>query len=306
MRAIACVALGSLLLAACRETHAVAEQRPAPVASSSEKRPAKPRAAPKPDGRSYPWLGSAGVPEPVAALRERFAAPAGFDRVKLESGSFGAWLRELPLTHPSAPVRAFDGSLLLPADDRRIAAVAAIDVGKADLQQCADAVMRLHAEWSWSRGRRDMSYRAASGLMLPFERWSRGERIQANGASIAWVPGGGRVDDHAGFRKYLDAVFAWSNTVSLDKQARRVLAADVRPGDFFVLPGNPGHTVLVLDLARQGDRKLALLGQSYMPAQNFQVLRPRAGAVWFELDPERDVATPFWRPFPWTSLGRLD
>jgi hypothetical protein len=300
------------LLAACQQARPVAEERP-PVPTARSSPGAPPTAAapassarPAPDPARYPWLGAAGVPEPVDSLSERFSTPAGFTRQPLEPESFGAWLRDLPLTHPGAPVRAFDGSLLLPGTDRRIAAVAAIDVGKADLQQCADAVMRLHAEWSWSRGRRDASYRAASGLMLPFERWARGERIRASGASIAWVAGGARASDHAAYRKYLDTVFAWANTVSLEKQARRVEAAEIRAGDFFILPGNPGHTVLVLDLARSGDRSLALLGQSFMPAQSFQVLRPRADAVWFELDPARDVATPFWRPFPWTSLRRLD
>jgi hypothetical protein len=298
-------------LAGCDQRPAIAEEIPparAPSALPAAPPTAVPVASarPKASAERYPWLGGAGVPEPVDSLSERFAPPDGFSRVQLAPSSFGEWLRDLPLTHPGAPVRRFDGSVLLPGDDRRIAAVTAIDIGKADLQQCADAVIRLHAEWAWSRGRRDMSYRAASGLWLPFERWARGERIRASGASIAWVPGGSRSDGHASFRKYLDAVFAWANTVSLDKQAKRVEAAALRPGDFFILPGNPGHAVLVLDLARSNGRTLALLGQSYMPAQSFQVLRPSGGAVWFELDHEQDVRTPFWRPFPWTSLRRLD
>jgi hypothetical protein len=258
------------------------------------------------DAKRYPWLGAAGVPEPVESLEMRFAPPSGFRRVDLAVESFGAWLRELPLAPRGTPVVAYSGFELLPANDRRIAAVAALDVGKSDLQQCADAMMRLHAEWSWSRGRRDMSYRAASGLMLPFERWARGERLRASGASIEWVPGGARVDDHGGFRRYLDAVFAWANTVSLERHARKVAAEDVRPGDFFILPGNPGHTVLVLDVAVRDGRKVALLGQSYMPAQSFQVLRPAADRVWYDLDPSGPVATPFWAPFPWSSLRRLD
>lgn len=246
------------------------------------------------------------MPEPIDSVRARFAPPPGFARVELPPDGFGAWLRDLPLARPDAPVRTFRGDVLIPAGDSRIAAVAALDVGRADLQQCADAVIRLHAEWSWSRGRRDVSYRAAAGVPLPFERWSRGERIRSRGASIEWVFAGGPVDDHAGFRKYLDAVFAWANTVSLARQAQAIAAERIRPGDFFVLPGNPGHTVIVLDVAVRDSRRVALLGQSFMPAQSFQVLRPRASAVWFELDPERDVATPFWRPFPWSSLRRLD
>jgi hypothetical protein len=66
--------------------------------------------------------------------------------------------------------------------------------------------------------------------------------------------------------------------------------------------------VLVLDVAVAADgRKVALLGQGYMPAQNFQVLRPGPQAIWFAIDPASPaLSTPFWRPFPWSTLRRLE
>ena len=235
----------------------------------------------------------------------RFVPPAGFARVRVAPNSFAGWLRDLPLAAPETPVRAYDGRVLHAATDSRIAGVVALDVSPADLQQCADSVMRLHAEWLWSKGERNMSYRAAAGLALPWSRWSRGERIVPSGANIQWVPAGKPVSDHAAFRKYLDAVFAWANTVSLEKQAKPVEPDQIRAGDFFILPGNPGHAVLVLDVAEKGDERVALLGQSFMPAQNTQVLRPADGGPWFRLDPSKAVDTPFWKPFPWASLRRL-
>ncbi len=80
------------------------------------------------------------------------------------------------------------------------------------------------------------------------------------------------------------------------------------PGAFFVLPGGPGHAVLVLDLAvdHQGHR-IALLGQGYMPAQDFQVLASQEVAIspWFSLDGEH-LTIAFWpAPFPWSSLHRF-
>jgi len=71
--------------------------------------------------------------------------------------------------------------------------------------------------------------------------------------------------------------------------------------------GNPGHTVLVLDMASNsaGERVL-LLGQSYMPAQSFQVLRPNAQSVWFAVKPNDGLLTPFWPKFSWDMLRRLD
>ncbi len=254
----------------------------------------------------YAWLkGAKGVPEVVDTLPQRFPAPVGYKRIRHEPNSFAAFLRDLPLAPADTPVTSYKGRVIVPVGDPRVAGVVALDIGKADLQQCADAVMRLHGEWQWSQGGRNMSYRAAAGPSISYHRYARGDRLVAKGASLSWRTGGQPSSDYAGFRRYVDSVFAWANTVSLEKQAKPVSHDELAPGDFFILPGNPGHTVLILDVATKGEKKLALLGQSFMPAQSFQILRPREGEVWFELDPDSDVDTPFWRPFPWTSLRRL-
>jgi hypothetical protein len=261
----------------------------------------------------YPWLSDSSLKMPgaVEPLSARFTPPAGFERVPAAAGSFGAWLRGLPLAAPGTPVLTYRGDVLLPADHENIAAVVAIDIGAADLQQCADSVIRLHAEWRWSAGARDMAYRAASGAMMPLARWMRGERPAEENNSLKWAPrakpdppGG----DHASFRRYLDSVFTWANTGGLAIQAKKITLEEARPGDFVVLPGSPGHAVLMLDMAvGPGGQRVVLLGQGFMPAQSFQVLRPEKGRVWFTLDASATgVKTPFWPVFPWDSLRRLD
>ncbi|MFO0588029.1 MAG: DUF4846 domain-containing protein [Polyangiaceae bacterium] len=265
------------------------------------------------DVAAYPWLHDRTIAEQTidGKVQSRFPAPSGWTRAPLQAGSFGAWLRGLPL-RPKSPVRDYRGRELLRADDSRIAAVAALDEGAADLQQCADSVIRLHAEWRWSRGDRDESYRAASGAEMPFGRWLAGSRpVVEDGKRLTWkleAKRGDR-DDHGSFRRFLDAVFMWANTGSLARDGKRVALAELRPGDFFVLPGGPGHTVLVLDAATSASGQIAvLLGQGYMPAQSFHVLRGANGSPWFTLDPSAEgVDTPFWpAPFPWSSLRRLD
>src|SRR4029078_1039254 len=84
-------------------------------------------------------------------LESRFAPPPGARRVEVQAGSFGAWLRGLPLLPERSPVMLFDGTKK-PRQDVH-AAVVDIDVGTRDLQQCADAVMRLRAEWLFAAGR---------------------------------------------------------------------------------------------------------------------------------------------------------
>ncbi|MBX3183916.1 MAG: hypothetical protein KIT72_07325 [Polyangiaceae bacterium] len=266
------------------------------------------------DVGAYPWVAAGLVSVPAEGLEQRITAPPGFSRVALEPATFGAWLRGLPVEPEGTPVRSYAGDTIRSASS--VAAVVALDVGKADLQQCADAIMRLHAEWRWSTGAREHRYRSASGLSLEFSRWQRGERLVAEGPKLSWVPSGrARAADHATLRSFLDAVFAWTNTVALGRQAKAVSFDELRPGDFVVQGGNPGHAVLVLDEARAVDgRRALLLGQSYMPAQSFHVLRAPAqhrleGAHpgWFAVAADEVLQTPFWpQPFRWSELRRLD
>ena len=296
-----------------------------PALSSAAPQSAAPRAdgpasaareAPPAEGvdvAAYPWLADRTCAAQVIAepLASRFAPPAGLARVPAAAGTFAAWLRGLPL-RPKGPVLDYRGGVVCAETDTRVAAVIAIDEGKADLQQCADSIVRLHAEWQWSRGERGATYRAASGAAMPFARWLAGERPSTDdGKKLVWKASARASDrdDHGAFRKYLDAVFTWANTGALARDGAKVALADLRPGDFFVLPGGPGHAILVLDVAQSasGERAL-LLGQGYMPAQSFHVLRASGGSAWFTVDPAAGgVDTPFWPvPFPWSSLRRLD
>jgi hypothetical protein len=72
------------------------------------------------------------------------------------------------------------------------------------------------------------------------------------------------------------------------------------PGDVLIQGGYPGHAVIVLDAADAADgKRLVLLGQSYMPAQQFHVLVNPAGGVWYDtaaLD-GGGLKTPEWRAF---------
>lgn len=281
----------------------------APVEASAAGRVEAPAAERSLSLDDYPWHADDSVEALVAVdhLEDRFAPPDGYARVALAPDSFGAWLRRLPLAAAGTPVLAHDGRTILPEGHTNLAAVTTLDVGPRDLQQCADAIMRLFGEWRWSRGEaRAVSFQSGFGA-IPWTRFLGGEIPHYDGDRVHWITARRRAgEDHPSFRRYMDVVFTWANTGSLARQASTPSADDLRPGDFFILPGNPGHTVLVLDLARDDTgRRVALIGQSFMPAQRFQVLRPSRSRAWFTIDDD-GVHTPFWRPFPWSSLRRLD
>jgi hypothetical protein len=295
------------------EPHADASAAPEATAEADTDRAAAPAGPPDPDTLAgYPWLADdeAALASVADTLDRRFAPPPGFARVDVDDGSFGAFLRALPLRAPGTAVESYAGATILSPGHPNLAAVAAIDVGERDLQQCADSIIRLHAEWKFARGERDHSYGSASGVALPFARYLKGERIVLVDKAIAWkAKAKPRAASHAAMRSYLSGVFAWANTGSLSRQGAKIKRDALRPGDFFVLPGGPGHAVLILDVAAAEDDRVALLlGQGFMPAQSFHVLRPDgAKGPWFVVEAsDAGVKTPFWETFPWTSLRRLD
>jgi hypothetical protein len=249
-------------------------------------------------------------------VASRIAPPKGFHRLPAAPGTFAAFLRALPVAPAGTPVKSYSGAEILASNDPRLAAVLNIDIGAGDLQQCADSIERMHAEWRWSIGRSDVTYPSASGTALGFNDWKKGVRWAPKGMGLERSTGAKPDDSYASYRRYLAFVFAWSNTVALERLGAgsgtesskvRVEKSDLRGGDFFVMGGNPGHAVLIVDVVEDDQRhRRALIGQGYMPAQNFHIVRPEGSdSPWFSLDGDA-VATPFWKPFPMTSARRME
>lgn len=304
--------LALLVCAAC--TTAAAAPAPSPLASASPV-PA-PVVAPPPDTlpiSAYAWGPSAAGDR----LNVRFASPpAGFTRVETAPDSFGRFLRALPLQPAGTPVVDYRGRPLYDGGKHpSIVAVADLDIGSKDLQHCADVILRLHAEWRYGKGERSLAYKSVSGQTLSYPGYLKGERAVVEGKGIKLSPvAAPQKDSHAVMRGWMDEVFSWAGTASLEPYSKKVAWSDVAPGDFFVQSGSPfGHAVLVLDLAKDDRGRVAMLiGQSYMPAQSFQILKPagKNGGVsdtaWFVVEPsDATVDTPFWQPFLKTSLRRM-
>ncbi|GGG42402.1 DUF4846 domain-containing protein [Hymenobacter glacieicola] len=265
-------------------------------------------AAPAPPPNWYPWL-PAGRYQTRQTLAARFPPPPGYERIGAQPGSFAYWLRFLPLLPVGTPVRLHSGQLKDRQDVH--AAVLDLDVGKRDLQQCADAVIRLRGEYLFSQNPDAVHFHLTSGHDVAFRDWYSGMGFRVVGAQVEAVPKAVEKADHAVFRRYLDQIFTYAGTLSLSRELRPVPLPQVEPGDVLIRGGSPGHAVLVLDVAveAQTGRRKALLAQSYMPAQQMHVVKagPRAGAgAWVLLDPARDeVITPEWT-FRRDELGRFE
>ena len=72
----------------------------------------------------------------------------------------------------------------------------------------------------------------------------------------------------------------------------------IKIGDVFIKGGNPGHAVIIVDMA-ENDRgeKIFMLAQSYMPAQQTQILinpNDKELGVWYSLKGKDELITPEW------------
>jgi hypothetical protein len=81
---------------------------------------------------------------PPDNILTRFKIPDGYTQQKVAPGSFGEWLQKLPLKPVGTHTKCYTG--VIAHTDIETAAVVDISVGKQDLQQCADVVMRLRGE----------------------------------------------------------------------------------------------------------------------------------------------------------------
>ncbi len=240
-------------------------------------------------------------------LQERVAPPPGYERTEAKGDSLTTFLREYPLKKAGKPVLLYNGEEK--GKQSAHVAVFKLPLEKEDLQQCADSVMRVYAEYFWKTGQKEqISFRFVDGFQAEYSKWRSGYRIQAGESRSSWVPGGARDDSYENFKKYLRMVFAYAGTLSMEQESKKIKLSEAATGDIFLYAGSPGHVVMVVDVCRSSDGKKAfLLGQGFMPAQEFHLLKNplHEDDPWYYLE---EVSYPLQTPeysFEKGSLRRL-
>lgn len=230
--------------------------------------------------------------------------PAGYTRLPAAPGSFGEWLRTVPLKSNNT-VYLYDGRPK--ANQQAQYAVLDVTVGKKDLQQCADAVIRLYAEYLYSgRQYTKIAFHATDGTLMDYNSWRKGYRFVVRQHRLQKMKTAAPSDARESFDQYLQVVFSYAGTLSLQRELKPVSqAAEVAPGDVFIQGGSPGHAVIVMDVIQnaKGERQF-LLAQSYMPAQDIHILRnPSGNSPWYNTTFGNQLYTPEWT-FGKNSLHR--
>ena len=90
------------------------------------------------------------------------------------------------------------------------------------------------------------------------------------------------------------------------KNEKIVMLKNMQIGDVFIMGGSPGHAVIVVDMAENAKgEKIFMLAQSYMPAQQTQILINReSDGVWYSLKGKDVLVTPEWN-FPVERLRKF-
>jgi len=231
-------------------------------------------------------------------LKTRINPPTDYKRSVIDKNSFQAYLRTLKLKPEGSKVRYFDGSIK--SNTEVYHAVVDLDIGDRDLHQCADAVIRLRAEYLWHQKKYDqIHFNFTNGFRVDYSEWMKGKRMIINGNKTSWNNRNNPSNTYQDFWKYMELIFAYAGTASLEKELQPIAIGDAKIGDMLIQGGYPGHAVIIVDKAvnHENDSFLYLLAQSYMPAQELQILNnPNNDNIspWYELK-EGTIKTPEWK-----------
>lgn len=229
--------------------------------------------------------------------------PAGYKRIP--AATFGNWLRHLPLKTDKT-VYLYNG---LPKRNQQAQfAVLNISTGNKDLQQCADAVIRLYAEYYYHTHQlQRIAFHATDGTLIDYVSYTKGYRFILKGNRLQKQLMAAPADNPQLLQVYLETLFSYAGTLSLSRELSPVTdTRSLQPGDIFIHGGAPGHAVIVVDLAvNAAGEKIFLLAQSYMPAQDIHILlNPEGGnSPWYKVKAAGPLKTPEWH-FDWSELKR--
>ena len=206
-------------------------------------------------------------------LETRVSVPEGYHRTRAGKDSLEAFLREYPLKKDGSPVRCYNGKKK--TNQNAHAAVFRLPIEEEDLQQCADSIMRVYAEYYWSIGHYDkIAFHFVDGFLAQYSKWRQGYRIQTGNSGTSWVKSASEDSSYEAFQKYMRIVFSYAGTLSMEEESSPIRLSKIRTGDILIKGGSPGHVVMVVDVCKKKDGgKAFLLAQGYMPAQEFHLLK---------------------------------
>jgi hypothetical protein len=200
---------------------------------------------------------------------EKKKAVFSYSPVVFEKGSWEYFLQHLPVI--DAPILDYRGKPV--SYQQKHVGVLPFDVGNRDLQQCADALMRLRAEYLFEQQRHsEIGFHFTGGQFYSWEDYCNGKRVMPKGNDIGFFTTVPCQKTHEALRHYLDIVYNYASTISLAKELKE--EEKFKVGTIVIHPGSPGHCFIIIDEATDAEgNKVYKLAEGYTPAQSIYVLR---------------------------------
>lgn len=226
----------------------------------------------------------------------RIRVPTGYARMEYPQGSYQQYLQQYALKPYGAKVINYDGSEY--AYQAGHVGVLEVPVPDNGLQQCADALIRIRAEYLWDQNRRDeIGFNFTSGHYCSWKQYAKGYRPKINGSQVSFHQTAAANSSKENFYRYLNLIYTYSGTQSLYDELPVVnRIKDLEVGDMLIYPGSPGHVIQIVDMATDSKgEKLFIFAQGNTPAQSVHLLKnPNDNALspWYELEMNTFLAIP--------------
>ncbi len=205
-------------------------------------------------------------------IATRFKVPDGWERIYAEPNSFAQYLRELPLLADGTPLLFHDGK---PCDIPAHAAILDKDMPK-HFEQCADTVIHIYSDYLYKTQQYNkLKFTFNNGFICDFLHFAQGYRPNSSLNGWETCADYWKGTDERVYKVYLEYVFLYANTASLfEYDTKKADPNNVKIGDMFIVPGFPGHVVMVCDVIRHrttGELRFMTL-QGSMPAVQAHVM----------------------------------
>ena len=142
--------------------------------------------------------------------------------------------------------------------------------------------MRLRGEYLWHAKRyNEIAFHFVSGFKCDYVHYANGYRYHND----HWVLKAKKDYSYNTFMQYMQLVFAYAGTLSLEKELKSVTNPnDLKAGDVFIHGGSPGHCFIVMNVVENDKHeKQFLLAQSFMRHRTSRCCKTRpdiTGSAW--------------------------
>jgi len=223
-----------------------------------------------------------------ATVLERTITLDGYTRKEYPTHSFSAYIQKYPLHPYGTEVINYDGNPYVYQAGH--IGVFTLPVPSDGLQQCADALIRLRAEYLWDRNKKeDIGFNFTSGDYCSWDKYAQGFRPKINGSDVTFQKTATKDHSKENFYRYLKLIYTYSGTLSLFHELPKVSTIeDVEVGDMLIHPGSPGHVMMVVDKSTNAaGENLLIFAQGNTPAQSVHMIKnPNDPAIspWYEIE----------------------